>query len=1032
MIVSMAQIAGPLPPITSQTELPLVGRRADLAVLRLALDDAIEGRGQAIFIAGESGVGKTRLVQSVSREALRRDMMVASGGAYAAETGIPYGMIADALVPALRDLPAGTLSLLARGAEGELRTILHGLSIERKSVDTPSQDDGDRKARLFWNFAQFMARLAERQPLLLVLENAQWGDPSSMELVHFAVRQLRTSPVLVIVTYADDEQEVPVHLRTVERSLVARGEASVRGLAPLTRHDVLEILHTLFALTGESATRLSERLHERSRGNPLFIDQLIRHLVESGRLWQEGDRWMVADFDDVGLPSTIREALQARLGEVEPGARRVAEVAAVIGVRAALPLLQAVAVFEARPFADAIDVLCARRVLREIGEGGVPHYEFVHPLLQMTTLAGLSSARRRALHLATAAEMERGLGSAALDHASEIARHLVEGDVLGGDVRALRYVTAAGRQALDRHADAEALRLLADALAISDRLEPAERDANAYRVLLDELARARQRAGDRDGALALWHRALELADVAGDALTRTRLLRRVGLGLAFAGRPADGLRYLDDSEAAATAIDRVDLVLGVRVAKASLLHALGRIDEAKAAVEEVLPIAERTADHALLARVHRALMQLYGWTGQAGVARSHGNAALAHATASGDSALAWSAHWGMAVLEGLVGNSEAVGTHRREAERLAIELRSPLMQVQTAEIAIEHASGVGEWNEGIARAERAIPIARAIAPATLLPRLLVWTGLILVARDELSRAHELLEEAWRLSRAEEVVTAVREGRTPVAGEVHTVILAHTGMAAYWLAVGDWHKALQAGERGLALADHFGYVVWAIHRLLPLVIEAGLWLQKFTLVRRMSARLREQSLLVNHRLGLAWATAAEALRLRFEENHPDTVRALLQAADELEGIPFPFHGARLRRNAAQVMTIDGDIEGARRELRRAHDVFARLGAEYELRGTRSEMRTLGLRLPPRSSPEGAFSLTGRELDIARMVAQRLSNKEVATRLDISSRTVSTHLSNMFGKLGVNSRGALVDLLRTQPGFSDELPSDRKDR
>lgn len=161
-------------------------------------------------------------------------------------------------------------------------------------------------------------------------------------------------------------------------------------------------------------------------------------------------------------------------------------------------------------------------------------------------------------------------------------------------------------------------------------------------------------------------------------------------------------------------------------------------------------------------------------------------------------------------------------------------------------------------------------------------------------------------------------------------------------------------------------------------------------------------------------------------MRFEEHHPDTAAALLSAAAELEAIPFPFHAARVRRNAAQVMLSDRDVDGAVRELRKAHEVFARLGAEYELRGTRSELRSLGVRLPPRGTTDGAFSLTGRELDIARLVAQRLTNKEIATRLDISARTVSTHLSNMFGKLGVDSRGALVDVLRAQPGFADDDP------
>jgi len=106
----MTSSADPPLTLTAQTELPLVGRRADLAALRLALDSASEAKGHTIFLSGESGVGKTRLVQVLAREALRREMFVAVGGAYAAESGIPYGMISDALVPALRDLPPATLT----------------------------------------------------------------------------------------------------------------------------------------------------------------------------------------------------------------------------------------------------------------------------------------------------------------------------------------------------------------------------------------------------------------------------------------------------------------------------------------------------------------------------------------------------------------------------------------------------------------------------------------------------------------------------------------------------------------------------------------------------------------------------------------------------------------------------------------------------------------------------------------------------------------------------------------------------------
>jgi DNA-binding CsgD family transcriptional regulator len=138
--------------------------------------------------------------------------------------------------------------------------------------------------------------------------------------------------------------------------------------------------------------------------------------------------------------------------------------------------------------------------------------------------------------------------------------------------------------------------------------------------------------------------------------------------------------------------------------------------------------------------------------------------------------------------------------------------------------------------------------------------------------------------------------------------------------------------------------------------------------------------------------------------------------LRAVAGAWETVPFVFDAARLRRLIGRAMVDAGDREGAERELRRAHDVFVRLGAQREIRATREQLRALGARPPAVVSAAGAGALSAREVEIARLVAARKSNKEIGAALDISSRTVSTHLSNIFAKLGVASRGALTDLVR----------------
>jgi DNA-binding CsgD family transcriptional regulator len=206
------------------------------------------------------------------------------------------------------------------------------------------------------------------------------------------------------------------------------------------------------------------------------------------------------------------------------------------------------------------------------------------------------------------------------------------------------------------------------------------------------------------------------------------------------------------------------------------------------------------------------------------------------------------------------------------------------------------------------------------------------------------------------------------------------------------------------------------VVWAIHRLLPVIAEASLWASDIERAARLGRRLREDSERLGHKLGLAWADACDALVEFLRGDKERAVGLLRDAVARLEAIPFVADAARLRRQLGRALAEMGDREGATRELRRAHEVFARLGAQRELDATREQLRALGSRPPVRAVSTGAAGLTGREVDIIRLVAARKSNKEIGRALGISPRTVSTHLSNIFGKLQVNSRGELADFAR----------------
>ena len=403
--------------------------------------------------------------------------------------------------------------------------------------------------------------------------------------------------------------------------------------------------------------------------------------------------------------------------------------------------------------------------------------------------------------------------------------------------------------------------------------------------------------------------------------------------------------------------------------------------------------------------MHRALLLFHAWAGDPEPAWEHGLKAVALAEEASNPPLACASHWAMAVVAGLTGQAKKCEYHLHTGTRLAEELRSPLLRLAFDEVAVEYASSTGDWENGIALGEKAIALARVLNQRTVLPRLLVFTSLIYLGRHELKRARAYLDEAWLLSGAENAERA---------RDIHSVIPAHTGLASYHLVVGDFDQAVQIGEAGLAIADRTGYTIWAVHRLLAVMTEAHLRRRDLEAARRYGDRLRETAERIGHDLGIAWADSCDAI-LAWLEGDVETGAALLRKAVEaLEAAPWIPDAARIRRQLAGRLADLGDREGALRELRHVHDIFLALGAQEELRLARVQFHELDVRPPVRPSGPGADGLTGRELEIIRLIALRKSNKAVAQALGISPRTVTTHLSNIYQKLAISSRGELADL------------------
>jgi ATP/maltotriose-dependent transcriptional regulator MalT len=997
----------------------LVGRDRELNTLAAALDDAEAGRGRTWFVVGESGIGKTRLVSAAAELAARRGFTVAVGHANPVETGIPYTVFSDALGPILDELEPAALTLLTRGAGEHLAQLFPALDALRRGTSSGSRGDpAELKSRLFWNCSQLVARLASKQPLMLALENLQWADSASLELLHFVARQIAAARVLIVATHNDTDARGNPALRSTEQSLKNLGTAERMRLGALSANDIFDLIERRFSVSDARSRSFAERLHRWTGGNPFFIAAMLDSLVESGQLHETTGGWSGWDVETLRVPATIREAVVARLAELSTAARRVAELAAVLGTRFAHDDLLAVADLPRATVLRTVDELRAADVLRDHAEHGDIIYEFSHPLLQETLYAGIGLARAKELHATVADLLERHYGAEASRHAGRLAFHYLRGksETTERSARAARHLRTAGRAAAAKYANREAAQYLASAVGLLEK----ERSADADRALTEtigELARVRQRLGDYAGAMALWDRALDAARATNDLGRVASIERSMGLAHYWRGELAEALSHYDASITAARRAGDRQLEARVLIARASCLQALGRTLESRTETDSALRMATEIGDSGLLARAHRAALLLHLWIGPADVAREHGARAIAYAEQSEQRGAAWSAHWALAMLGGLTGRAEDVRRHLAGAHRVADDLGSPLLRAWTSEVEIEYLAGTGEWDRAIAVAEETEQVARSLGQRALLPRVLVWLGLLHLGRGEIERGKVRIDEAWQLAHGE----GDAEGAT--ARDVFAIVPAHIGRAAYAMAVGENAKAIRVGQTGLSIADRSGNVVWAIHRLMPVIAEASLWAADMSRARAIAERMRRESKVLGQQLGLAWADACDALVELLSGDKARAVALLSGAVDALEAIPYVPDAARLRRQLARALAEVGDRDGAMRELRRAHDVFQQLGAARELDATREQMRELGARPPAKVASSGVGGLTGREVEIVRLVAARRSNKEIGTALGISARTASTHLSNIFSKLGVASRGELADHAR-EHGLLDD--------
>jgi len=1010
--------AAPVPPTPDPTAPPadlagqpvvcpvLVGRAAVVESLRHAMEAARSGQGRIVLLSGEAGVGKSRLVAVGKVHAAQRGCMVLESACFLQDRASPYGPVLDLLRARFAGLAPDEIAEAVGPFAREISWLLPELVPCPADPFPMPLDMEQQRGRLFAALTHVLTGQARDHGILLVVDDLQWADDASLDVLLHLARRAAGSLVLLGTCRAEEEDpRLAAWLAQLDRARLSH-EIPV---GPLGRDEVAGMLAAIFGERTVTPARVLDAIFELTEGNPFVVEELVSAVVRGGAVRRTDDGWQWRELSPAAwkLPRSLRGAVQERIDRLSPAAREIVTLAAVVGRGFDFELLQRLARVDERTLLGVVKELIAAQVIVEESQD---RFAFRHVLTRQAIYNDLLERERAALHRAVAEAAEQLDADSPNRHLDDLAYHFSQAKVWE---KALAYAQQAGERAGRLHAPRAAVEHFTRALeAARQGQDGPERAAPVPTATLlavhNERGRAFERLGDFDNARADYERAVLLAREAGRS--RAEWAGLIDLGSLWTSRDyvqagtayqqaLELARSIHEPRLVAHSLNRVgnwqintaqprDAIplhqeamaifeqLGDRHGVAATLELLGLASYFSADLPASVKAFERAA--ALCRslddrpRLTSSLAMLASRGGDDLLGSAVADAApLAEAARNGEQALelARAIEWRAGEAFALFSLARTLGLSGRYRRALELARRS----LRIAE-EIEHRQWTAEahWALGALHLDLlSLPAAkRHLAQALGLGRAVRSAFWVQVVTGYLAWAHVL---AGELEQAAGLLGPVSETDAPVQS-----------LGERWLTFAQVQLALARDDAELALR--------LVNRLSAPTLDGA-----------PSSETPRPALLRGRALtALGRYAEAEMVLRRVEE---------VTRAQRAQALLWRTHVAL--GNLYRAWQRAGDAE---REYGAARAIVDELAAGIEDETLRASFLQGVTALLPRQSristrrAEAARfgGLSVREREVAVLIARGLTNREIADELVVGERTIETHVSNILGKLELGSR------------------------
>ncbi len=962
----------------------LVGRTRELAELDLALDRLAEKEPWFVQIIGEPGIGKSRLLAELCRRGAARGYLVLDGRAAEFERDIPFGLIVDALNDYLAALEPARLRALDEDVLCELASVFPSLPRPDRA-DARGPGEGAERYRVHYAIRSVLERLTSREPMLLALDDVHWADAASVEVMTHLLRRFR-GPLLMAVAY----RHAPARLLAALEGSARAGLGSRLELAPLSSKEAQRLI-------GRDVDRSARAtLYRESGGNPFYIEQLARS-SHTRRIQEMPGSEPLRE----AVPRAVIAAIEEELITVADPARVALQAAAVAGDPFEPELVAAIAERDVSAVLGELDELLRLDFIRPTE--APRRFRFRHPIVRSAVYGGMPRGWRIGAHTRASAAL-------AAAHAPPTARaHHVENFAVPGDEQAIALLLRAGRDSAQRAPETAGRWLLA-----ATRLLPAQDGGERRLSLLAEAASALTFAGAYDHALAVLDEASSLV-VPERVAERAELVAKIAFAKRMSGRPL----------------------------------------ESRALVTEMLEAVPPDSSAALELTLELALDHY--WRGQFAQMYDVARDVSTRARGRGENLFA---SWAAALC------SVASTSLNRPDEGLAElnQAKAAYATLSDQEVA-EHIDACGYLAQAAALLEqvdyalecarRGLRLAQMTGQGPYIPGQLVLQTNALFMQGRISEAMAVAETAtdaavltgndqfaiWALWADAMVCSCAGDTARALASAREAVVRSARGPETFFSSLSRLHLAAAlhaAGDSEAARVELTAFEAGPDQRLLDLrggqgwelLIGAQRALGDLDAAAKSAATAEARARATALPQRTATALNARAGVLLAQGDADAALGAAREAAALAQTGGNPLLGARARALIGTALGRGGETKQGIAELEAAERTLFASGALRDADAAAKELRRLGRRRPRRSRAVAGGTatpgLSPREQEVASLVAAGKRNRDVATALFVTEKTVESHLARIYDKLGIRSRAALAAMVAAErPGRSGDV-------